>query len=376
MSVSNVPEPIRLCLWGRAAGRCQYEGCNRELFRDQATKAEFNQAYIAHIIADKPTGPRGDPVLSEKLKADLSNLMLLCDAHHRLIDKVDVAGHSVARLQKMKQAHESRIELVTAIDQERRSHVLMYGARIGEHGTPLTIQNAKLALLPDRYPASHEPISLSLGNASIGDDEQLYWTMEVEHLRRQFAERVKPRLTVDAVHLSVFALAPIPLLVELGRLLSDIPMADVYQLHREPSTWSWLEHNKPFEFKVLQDGNESATAVAINLALSASVTNDRVRSVLGDDCCIYTVTPTEPGNDFLKSRAQLQLFRETMRKLFDQIKLRHGESCELSVFPAIPVAAAVELGRIWMPKADLPFRVYDQNRKSGGFIRTITISQV
>lgn len=375
MSVSNVPEPIRLCLWGRTAGRCQYDGCNRELFRDQATKAEFNQAYIAHIIADKPRGPRGDPVLSEKLKADLSNLMLLCDAHHRLIDKVDVAGHPVARLQKMKQAHESRIELVTAIDQDRRTHVLMYGAKIGEHGTPLTIQNAKAALLPERYPASHEPISLSLGNVSIGDDEQLYWTMEIEHLRRQFAERVKPRLTADAVHLSVFALAPIPLLVELGRLLSDIPMADVFQLHREPSTWSWLEHNEPFEFKVLQDGDESETAVAINLALSANVTNDRVRSVLGNNCCIYTVTPPEPGNDLLKTRAQLQQFREIMRTLFDQIKLRHGESCELSVFPAIPVAAAVELGRIWMPKADLPFHVYDQNRKSGGFIPTITISQ-
>ena len=38
-------------------------------------------------------------------------------------------------------------------------------------------------------------------------------------------------------HLSVFALGPIPLLVELGSLLGDITPADVYQLHREPAGW-------------------------------------------------------------------------------------------------------------------------------------------
>lgn len=375
MSVSYIPEPTKLCLWGRAAGRCQYEGCNQELHRDRVTKAEFNQAYIAHIIADKPAGPRGDPTLSEKLKSDLSNLMLLCDVHHRLVDKFDVAGHPVARLQEMKRIHESRIEIVSAIGQSRQSHVLMYGARIGEHGTPLTIDNAKAAMLPDRFPASHEPISLSLGNASIYDHEDLYWRMETEHLRRQFGERVKPRLTSDIVHLSVFSLAPIPLLIELGRLLSDIPAAEIFQLHREPPSWKWLKDQNPFEFSVAQDGTGAESVVAINLSLSANVANERIRSVLGDECCVYTVAPPAPGNDFLKSKSQLQLFRQTMRGLFDQIKLAHGEACSLSMFPAVPVAAAVEIGRIWMPKADLPFHVYDQNRKSGGFARTLLVTQ-
>lgn len=100
MSVSNIPDWIKLCLWGKAAGRCQYEGCNHPLYRDDVTQCEFNSAYIAHIIADKPGGPRGDAVLSEKLKADITNLMLLCDPHHRLVDKVDVAGHPVERLRR------------------------------------------------------------------------------------------------------------------------------------------------------------------------------------------------------------------------------------------------------------------------------------
>ena len=53
---------------------------------DGMIKYEFNIAYVAHIIADGAGGPRRDPVLSKKLKADISNLMLLCDQHHPLID--------------------------------------------------------------------------------------------------------------------------------------------------------------------------------------------------------------------------------------------------------------------------------------------------
>ena len=39
----------------------------------------------------------------------------------------------------------------------------------------------------------------------------------------------------------------------------------------------------------------------------------------------------------------------------------------IHVFPAAPVAAAIDFGRVIMPKADLPMRVYDENRTLGGF---------
>ena len=131
MSVSYIPENVKIRLWGKAAGRCQYEGCNEPLWYDDLTKAEFNSAYIAHIIADSPNGPRGHTILSEQLKSDLSNLMLMCDKHHRLIDKVDIAGHSIERLQAMKTAHEKRVELLSSILNDKRSHIVLYGARIG-----------------------------------------------------------------------------------------------------------------------------------------------------------------------------------------------------------------------------------------------------
>jgi hypothetical protein len=77
----------RTILWARAAGRCEYPGCNRSLIGDLVSGAEDkNFGFVAHIVADTPTGPRGDPIRSPQLSDDISNLMLLCYTHHKLID--------------------------------------------------------------------------------------------------------------------------------------------------------------------------------------------------------------------------------------------------------------------------------------------------
>lgn len=134
---------------GEGTGRCEYDGCNEFLWLDFVTKFEFNTAYIAHIIADKPGGPRGDATLSDKLKDDfLSNLMLLCDKHHRLIDKERAKEHPVEKLREMKERQEKRIELLTSIIDNKKSHVLLYGANIGHHNSSVSWTKTVPVMLP------------------------------------------------------------------------------------------------------------------------------------------------------------------------------------------------------------------------------------
>jgi hypothetical protein len=373
MSVSYIPESVKLRLWGKSGGRCQYEGCSKALWMDDLTKAEFNTAYIAHIIADKATGPRGHSELSEKLKSDISNLMLMCDEHHRLIDKIDVQGHPVERLRLMKTSHEARIQLLTSLQEDKKSHVLLYGANIGEQNASLSWRKAAHAMIPIRYPAEPRAIELSLGNSAVEDHTNEYWDMERRNLQLQFNRRIKPRVagSGDVEHLSIFAFAPIPLLIELGRLLSDIPPAEVYQLHREPPDWKWQEGPEIFEFFIEEPSVANAT-VALNLSLSANIDNCRISAVfLGKDLSIWRMSIATPHNDFLKSREQLRLFRQQFRLLLDRVKARHGQDVVLHLFPAVPVSVAVEIGRVWMPKADLPLCIYDQNRKLGGFTKAL-----
>lgn len=83
----SLREVTKLLVWGRAAGRCQFENCGKPLDHDLLSgKAELNSAYLAHIVASSPAGKRGDELLSHRLADDADNIMLLCDKHHRLID--------------------------------------------------------------------------------------------------------------------------------------------------------------------------------------------------------------------------------------------------------------------------------------------------
>lgn len=355
----------RAVVWARGAGRCYYPGCNQSLIGDLVSGNEDgNFGFIAHIVAETPGGPRGDAVRSALLADDPANLMLLCYPHHKLIDVEDVAGHPEHKLLMMKAAHERRIEVVTGIDANRASHVLRYGARIGQNDSPVAFPRVRLGMLPERYPADGNSIGIEILGSVSADHDETYWTVEIDNLRRQFELQVRPRIASrDINHLSVFALAPIPLLVELGRLLCDIVPADVYQLHREPSGWRWARDGDRLSL-TLRRTNGSGNKIALTVALSASVADDRIRSVLGD-VPIYAIEAARPGNDMLRYPEDLAEFRRVIRAAYSEIRATHGSDAEVHVFPATPVAASVELGRVWMPKADLPLIVYDETRGEG-----------
>jgi len=374
MSVSYIPYSTRFILWGKAAGKCQYRGCNKSLFVDVLTKAEFNSSYIAHIVADVEDGPRGDKIRSPKLCKSLSNLMLMCDVHHRRIDKDDVNGHPESLLLEMKEEHEGRIEKVTDIKHDMQSHIVVYKSNVGIHTPVVTYESVREHILPDYYPAMSSAIDLSLSNSTQKDSDPDFWKSEVKNLDDQFGEQLRPKLRKSEIkHLSLFAIAPMPLLIKLGTMLNDIQSMTVNQLSRSPKTWKLSDDKKRIKYII----NKPAiihTKVALNISLSGTITNDRIEAILGNDCSIYTLTIKIPMNDFLKNKVHLADFSLAIRQLFDEIKSVHGGNAQLNVFPAMPVATSVEFGRVWMPKVDMPMVIYDQNSLLGGFIKAIEIT--
>jgi hypothetical protein len=351
-------------IWARAGGRCQYAGCNAPLIGDLISGNEHGKfGFIAHIVAQEPGGPRGDPSRSAALADDPANLMLLCHPHHKLIDYDDVTGHPEPYLLAMKAAHEERIAVVTAIQEDRVSHVLRYGARIGLNESPVSFQAVSQAMLPERYPADGRSIGIEIKGSVAQDGEDGFWAHELPNLRHQFETLVKSRIAQREInHLSVFALGPIPLLIELGRLLCDIVPADVYQRHREPAGWKWARTGEHAQFDI-QPAQQSAKTVALKIGLSATVTDDRITAVLPKDVAIWSLCARDRHNDMMRYPEDLQTFRRQMRRLFDDVKASGAEAIHL--FPAIPVSTAVEIGRVWMPKADLPLVIYDQTRGQG-----------
>lgn len=373
MSATTITPKNQNLLWAISGGRCEYEGCNKILHTDILTKKKYNSAYIAHIVADKPGGPRGDIARSKLLCDNIGNLMLLCNEHHNLIDKVDVAGHPESRLLAMKRQHEERIRRITDIAPNMSSEIILYGANIGANYSPLSYQSACEALLYDYYPANDNAIELRMKNVPFTDDTDAYWMMEEAALCKQFKLQINPRLMQgNTDHYSVFALAPQPLLVKLGVLLNDLNNVKVYQKHREPSTWKWQTTSPDIKYIFREPADKTKIPVLV-FSLSATITYDRIKAVLGDNVSVWEITVSNtPNNDFLKTEALLSDFRRTVRNAFDKIKSHHGYT-ELHIFPAMPVSASVELGRVWMPKVDMPMVLYDANKTKNDFYKTITI---
>ncbi len=372
----NISVPIQNLLWGRAAGRCQFAGCNKPLWLHHVTQETTNLAQKAHIWSFSNKGPRGNKGIEHEQINSFENLMLICHGCHTLIDDaIKEKKYTVEQLKQMKLQHEEMVERVTAISLNRSSHILLYGANIGKHNTALNFNSAVRAVFPEHFPAESTPREIGFGKSDIHDDQSAYWMMEKTALENGFDSNLARDLKSGEIqHLSVFALAPQPLLIRLGTLLTDISEVQTYQRHREPQTWIWQEDEVENTFQVIKP-KEIKQKLALNISVSASICNSRITKILGEDTSIWTITIPNPHNDIIRSKNQLTAFRKTFRPLLDKIKKSAGHDKELHIFTAVPVSIAIEIGRAYMPKADMQLCLYDENKSLGGFVKAFNIPE-
>jgi hypothetical protein len=88
-------------LFSRSANVCAFPGCAHELVNED----DLFVAEVCHIRAAAPGGPRYSAKQNDDERRRAANLMLLCHAHHVVIDS-DVRRFSVRSLQRIKLRHE------------------------------------------------------------------------------------------------------------------------------------------------------------------------------------------------------------------------------------------------------------------------------
>lgn len=374
MSKTSIPAQVKLKLWIKSGGRCQFRGCNKLLYRDDLTKIEKNSSYFAHIVADSPNGVRGDEELSPQLAQEFRNLMLLCDAHHRLIDdKSNEDIYTVEVLKTYKKEHEERIESLTGIGECYKSHLLFFKDNIGDRKPEIEFEDARLAILP-RFPANSNFIEIDLRHGAYRDYEDNYFRDKQREISRLVETKVRQLSNIN--HLSIFAFASIPLLIHFGYELGDTISANIYQRHRITNSWKWQDEDiSKFQYLIEENLLESEAEtgiVALNLSLSGTIKDEEINSALDKPHSYYKITIANPNPNFLKSEEQLDLFKAEIRTLLRRIRETHGHNCEIHLFPAIPLSIAVSIGCILLPKIDPKIHVYENN---DGFSYALTIGR-
>jgi len=381
-NISRVISRTEACiLWGLAAGRCEFHGCNKLLYCSEISGDQGNFSNQAHIYSFESNGPRGHTPLNKnpgKINS-IENLMLLCPEHHKNIDTAEyISKYPTELLLQWKKEHEDRIRLVTSINSNCISHVLIYQANIHGKFTSISTSEAQVALFKEgRYPEnSTNSINLSM-QWEKGEHQKTFWQEEQENLHSRFNQDINPVLkTSKSPHFSLFALAPMPLLVELGSLLTDRTDVDVYQPIKEPKGWIWPNDQIPFDYTIIKPEKMTGIPVLV-LSLSDYIATSRISDTLGYDTSLWQIiTPKQfRHNDHLRSKTQLRQYRNTLRLLLAEIRFSHGHHQPLHIFLAAPVACCIELGRIRTQKVDPLWILYDHVQPQNQFIKTITIGE-
>lgn len=82
-----IADRVKRQLWASSAGICQNPACRDELFRGFADGAVTSINELAHVIAQRSDGPRGNDQLPLRERDEFENIIVLCPSCHTLIDK-------------------------------------------------------------------------------------------------------------------------------------------------------------------------------------------------------------------------------------------------------------------------------------------------
>ena len=368
----HISERTTLELWVRSGGRCAL--CNKFLLEEPWYECPINLGERAHIAGwtDALGSPRGDSSLPVPERNDSKNLVLLCQDCHTVIDHAATrAAYPEEVLLEIKRSHEERIHHLTDMAHDRETTVLrVFGMIRGS--MPEMARDQAMRTVVDaagryaRFPLAVDRHSIELDLSQIPEPEDLadgsYWRigrMKIDGVAARIAEAVRDK---HIRHISVFAMARIPLMVYLGYALDDKVPVDLYQKHRgKDENWMWPEDEPAasFESRRVKDGSTGTGAVVV-LSLSGTIALADLPAEVAE-FPVYELRPVgvTPNPNLFRSRATLDAFARTFQDLLAELGQTDKNVDGIHLFGAVPITAALACGRTVMRHVHPPVRVYD-----------------
>jgi hypothetical protein len=375
----------------QAGWRCQFAGCGQDLRRHEATGKMGRFGYFAHIVASSPDGPRGDAVESAKLASDPANILLLCDACHRRIDKVEPQSYPTDVLRQMREDNIAEVKrlldtlrypdvsliCVTGNISGQPAQFSMNDAHEALRGRQLRTGELKPQRFFDPGPTHHDV------------HEAAYWATAFRQLQRDLVAlqgildgsrygMARPQVAVFPQHsTSVLALA--------GRVLGDTAGVHIFQPHRntplKDSRWAWPANaveppSDKFKLMRLREPDSGEREAILILDPTAAISYTR----LPDGCVqdgqlalpALRISVDVPNIHCIRHPTDLQLVTqaidEAIRVLQDEWHVDR-----VHVFAIAPASAVVVLGQKMQARHQATYVMYEAVATGAGSLFKPTI---
>ncbi|MFE4967559.1 SAVED domain-containing protein [Streptomyces sp. NPDC056660] len=385
---------VRREVWVRSAGRCAL--CNTYLLEGSLSGRVLHLGELAHIVGrgSGVRSPRSEHSLDPARRDDADNLILLCADQHREIDAAGAVDlFTVEKLGRIKQEHEDRVRHVTGLGPDRATTVVRMVGPVHGNDVELSQQTAAAAVIArDRYPlflesytrhgleidlrgVPGEALTLPCTASRAASAGRVYCRMAAQMIDGVIEGQLRPGIMRDSVrHVSVFGFARLPLLVHLGSRLDDTVPTDIYQRHRQDESWVWREEDGPHAgFVTLLDrdvpaGSEAVLVVNVSGAIGMQEVPAALAGLRRWEIRPVGV-PTDP--DIMRDSGRLERFAAELRGFFAGLEADAKTLERLHVLAALPVSAAIALGRAHHPQVHPQLVVYE--RLAGRYVATLEV---
>lgn len=374
----------RRTLWVRAGGRCTL--CKKYLLEGPLTHKEVPLGEGAHIVGaiNSAKSPRGQDELPESERDDVDNVMLACSTCHTEIDKQVVAGLlDVTFLRDRKREHEADIKLQTGLLKDKRTAILRMAGTIRGDAMELPRDAASEAVIrhAQRFPyflEDYDRQGIEIDLRQIPGENPLsfdYYRLAAAAIDRAFGSRARQGiLNGDITHISVFAIARLPLLVYLGCKIDDGLPSDIYQRHRSTESWLWPQTDDPGTDFVttFAEGSLSDIEGVLITNLSGTTPTADLPGALRQ-LPTWALSPTTgPAEDVFSHPEVLQRFSTLIRAFFTDLEATHKQLRTLHLVGALPLSGAITFGRVLKSDALRP-SIITYDRTGDGYRRALEI---
>ena len=167
---------------------------------------------------------------------------------------------------------------------------------------------------------------------------------------------------------AVFSLAPIPLAVHLGHLLSDQVEVLPFQYDRDRKTWSWDTSRSTFDTQFHLEGVpkervDGSVEVIIRVSLSAPIQQEDTIAVAGESPVQIDLRVDNPDVTWLSHPDQLRALEQEFRNLLNIVNRLVPQCQLLHLFYAGPTGGAVVLGQVINPRMNPKVALYQYERR-------------
>ncbi|ASD20423.1 hypothetical protein CD799_33505 [Pseudomonas aeruginosa] len=381
----DIDEKTAHKVWTDAGGRCMFDGCAEDLSEIPYWNKTGRVGYLAHIIASDPKGPRGSQMDSHRLSNAPENIMLMCDAHHRLIDTFAPSDYPAEVLYEMRRSHRDTVRRYLNSMAFPRSHALTLHANLANVPTYFQDSDFIEAILASRKSMAPGVLHY-IRRTSHRDDrnQQGFWGNYLrEHegeIRRLIAAfNSTPDGTTDSF--SVFPLHHTATMVLAGRIMGEAQGIQVFQYDRNRRSWAWnaaSSHLVPESIQVsgliLQRTNEAL----ITVELTASIDESSIPADLGSRIrygglpWIRITTPV-PRPDLISTPQDLEQFAHVARRVINHVQdAMRVERVHLIVIS--PASTVFRFGQMLQAGHHPEYIVYDRAGREYPFVPALSIT--